>query len=59
MFVYILKSSAILAMLLAFYKLFLVKENAHVFKCYYFLASLVLAFGISYITHTTYKVNKI
>ncbi|WP_298513446.1 M56 family metallopeptidase [uncultured Kordia sp.] len=54
MLLYILKFSAILAILLAFYKLFLEKETAHVFKRYYLLASLVLAFGIPCITFTTY-----
>lgn len=54
MLVYILKFSAILAIFLAFYKLFLEKESAHVFKRYYLLASLLLAFGVPCITFTTY-----
>ena len=54
MLIYILKFSAILAIFLAFYKLFLEKENAHVFKRYYLLATLILAFGIPCITFTTY-----
>jgi len=54
MLVYILKFSAILAIFLAFYKLFLEKENTHVFKRYYLLATLLLAVSVPCITFTTY-----
>ncbi|MEM6718470.1 MAG: M56 family metallopeptidase [Bacteroidota bacterium] len=54
MLVYILKFSAILAIFLAFYKLFLEKEHTHVFKRYYLLAALLLAASIPCITVTTY-----
>lgn len=54
MLIYILKSTAILAVLLVFYKLFLEKENIHVFKRHFLLASILLAIGIPSITFTNY-----
>ena len=54
MLLYIIKSSTILLALLIFYKLFLEKENMHVFKRFYLMASLIAAFGIPFITFTSY-----
>lgn len=54
MLVYILKSTAILAVLLVFYQLFLEKENIHVFKRHFLLVSILLAIGIPSITFTNY-----
>ena len=54
MLLYILKSSTILLALFIFYKLFLEKENMHVFKRFYLIASLIAAFGIPFITFTSY-----
>ncbi|MCM4159481.1 peptidase M56 [Antarcticibacterium flavum] len=51
---YILKSGAILAALLLFYKLLLEKENMHNFKRFYLLFAVVAAVGIPLITLTTY-----
>lgn len=51
---YFLKSAACLAVLLVFYKLMLEKENMHVFKRYYLLASVLAALVIPFITFTTY-----
>ena len=51
---YLIKSAACLAILLAFYKLFLEKESIHVFKRFYLLVALVIAFGIPLITFTQY-----
>lgn len=46
MIIYILKVSACLAIFIAFYKLFLENENMHVFKRFYLLATIALAFII-------------
>ena len=54
MLVYLLNSSACLAIFLAFYKLFLEKENIHFFKRYYLLTAMVASFCIPFITFTTY-----
>ncbi len=54
MLLYILKSSTILLAFFIFYKLFLEKENMHVFKRFYLIASLIAAFGIPFITFTSY-----
>ncbi len=54
MLIYILKSGACLAIFFLFYKLFLEKENMHVFKRFYLLISLVVAFSIPFITITSY-----
>jgi len=51
---YIIKSSACLAVFLLIYKLLLEKENMHVFKRFYLLASLLVSFGIPFITFTQY-----
>ncbi|SNQ42594.1 M56 family metallopeptidase [Cellulophaga lytica] len=54
MLMYLLKSTACLATLFLFYKLFLEGQNMHKFKRFYLLAALVLSFGIPLITFTTY-----
>ena len=54
MLVYIIKSSACLAVFLLIYKLLLEKENMHVFKRFYLLASILVSFGIPFITFTQY-----
>ncbi len=51
---YILNSAACLAVLLLFYKLFLERENMHVFKRFYLLTSVVASMVIPIITFTTY-----
>ncbi len=43
---YLLKSAACMGILLLFYKVFLEKENMHVFKRFYLLAALMLSFTI-------------
>jgi len=54
MIIYILKFSACLAIFLAFYKLFLERENMHQFKRFYLLGSIVTSIAIPFITFTTY-----
>jgi len=54
MLIYILKSSACLGIFFLFYKLFLEKENMHVFKRFYLLVSVIIAFAIPLITFTQY-----
>ena len=54
MLVYLLKSAACLAIFMVFYKYVLEKENMHVFKRYYLLGALVLAFTIPLVTFTQY-----
>ena len=54
MLIYLLKSGACLAIFMAFYRFFLEKENMHVFKRYYLLGALVIAFGIPLVTFTQY-----
>ncbi len=54
MIVFLLKSSACLAVFLMFYKLLLEKERMHTFKRYYLLGALVLALVIPLITFTEY-----
>ena len=54
MLVYIIKSSACLAVFLLIYKLLLEKENMHVFKRFYLLVCLLISFGIPFITFTHY-----
>lgn len=51
---YILKSSACLAIFMLFYKLVLETTSAHTFKRFYLLSSLLLAFSIPLITFTEY-----
>ena len=54
MVVFLLKSSACLAVFLMFYKLLLEKERMHTFKRYYLLVALVLALTIPSITFVEY-----
>lgn len=54
MLVYLLKSSACLAFFLLFYRIFLEQEKIHVFKRFYLLASMVMAFCIPLITFMEY-----
>lgn len=54
MLLYILKSATCLAILLAFYKIFLERENMHTFKRFYLLGSLLAAFAIPFITFVEY-----
>ena len=54
MLLYILKSATCLAILLAFYKIFLERENMHTFKRFYLLGSLLAAFTIPFITFVAY-----
>ncbi|TDN89116.1 BlaR1 peptidase M56 [Salegentibacter sp. 24] len=51
---YILKSIAVMAVLLLFYKLLLEKVHMHWFKRFYLLFALVASVGIPLITITTY-----
>ncbi|MFV0571246.1 MAG: M56 family metallopeptidase [Xanthomarina gelatinilytica] len=51
---YLIKSSACLAVFMLFYKLFLEKENMHVFKRFYLLISLLISIGIPFITFTQF-----
>ena len=51
---YLIKSGACLAIFYLFYKLFLEKENMHLFKRFYLLGMLFISFGIPIITFTTY-----
>ncbi len=52
--IYFLKSTACLAILLLFYKLLLEREDMHVFKRFYLLASVLASLIIPFITFTTY-----
>tara|TARA_R110002051_G_scaffold138476_5_gene211219 strand:+ start:3569 stop:5953 length:2385 start_codon:yes stop_codon:yes gene_type:complete len=54
MIIYILKATACLAIFLAFYKLFLEKEIMHIFKRFYLLLAIVIAFTIPTILFTEY-----
>ena len=54
MLIYILKSSACLALLMLFYKAALEKTSAHTFKRFYLLAAIAIAFIIPSITFVTY-----
>lgn len=54
MLIYLLKSGACLAIFMAFYTFFLEKENMHVFKRFYLLGALIIAFAIPLITFTQY-----
>ncbi|OBX24976.1 BlaR1 peptidase M56 [Gelidibacter algens] len=54
MLIYLLKSGACLAIFMAFYKFFLERENMHVFKRYYLLGALIIAFVIPLVTFTHY-----
>lgn len=52
--IYLLKSSLILAILIAFYKVFFENTSVHHFKRFYLFGSLLAAFLIPLITFTTY-----
>ncbi len=54
MLFYILKSTAILTILVLFYKLFLERENMHTFKRFYLLGALALAYVIPFISFVEY-----
>tara|TARA_R110000868_G_scaffold9349_8_gene46805 strand:- start:1427 stop:3262 length:1836 start_codon:yes stop_codon:yes gene_type:complete len=54
MIIYILKTTACLLIFLAFYKLFLEKENMHTFKRFYLITAIILAFVIPTILFTEY-----
>ena len=54
MLVYILKSAACLAILFVFYKVFLEKENMHVFKRFYLLGALLFSLIIPSLVFTEY-----
>lgn len=54
MILYILKFSACLTAFILFYKLFLEKENMHVFKRFYLLSALLFSVGIPLVTFTYY-----
>ncbi len=54
MIVYLVKSTTCLAIFLLFYKLFLEKENMHIFKRFYLLGILIASFCIPLITFTNY-----
>ncbi|MGI9550436.1 MAG: M56 family metallopeptidase [Aurantibacter sp.] len=56
MLIYILKSAACLAILFLFYKLFLEKENMHVFKRFYLLGALLFSLIIPTIVFSEYVV---
>ncbi|MFL0353853.1 M56 family metallopeptidase [Xanthomarina sp. GH4-25] len=50
----LIKSTACLAIFLLFYKLFLEKENMHVFKRFYLLTSILISIIIPFITFTQF-----
>ncbi|MCK0155805.1 M56 family metallopeptidase [Cellulophaga sp. F20128] len=54
MLFYLLKSTACLAVLFLFYKLFLEGHKMHIFKRFYLLIALALGFGIPLVTFTQY-----
>jgi bla regulator protein BlaR1 len=54
MFIYILKFSACLGVFLAFYKLFLERENMHQFKRFYLIGIVLTSIIIPFITFTEY-----
>ena len=54
MLLYILKSTAILAILISLYKLFLEQETMHTFKRYYLLGAILLAYTIPLLTFVEY-----
>lgn len=51
---YLLKSGACLTVFYLFYVLFLEKENMHVHKRIYLIATLLIAFAIPFVTFTSY-----
>lgn len=54
MIIYLLKFTACLAILILFYKIFLEKENFHVFKRFYLICAVISSIVIPLITFTTY-----
>lgn len=54
MLIYLLKSSACLAIFMIFYKLILEKTSIHTFKRFYLLSALILAFTIPSVTFIEY-----
>ncbi|WP_052826059.1 M56 family metallopeptidase [Neotamlana nanhaiensis] len=54
MLIYLIKSSACLAILMLFYKLCLEKTSAHHFKRFYLLAIVLVSVAIPFITFTSY-----
>jgi len=54
MLVYLLKSTACMGIFLLFYKLLLEKENMHVFKRFYLIATLLIAFVIPSLVFVEY-----
>lgn len=54
MWIYLLKFSALLAIFLLFYKIFLEKATMHQFKRFYLLGAFLIALGIPAITFTDY-----
>lgn len=54
MWIYLLKFSACLAILLLFYKLALEKVHIHHFKRYYLLSAFIISLSIPLITFTQY-----
>ncbi|MEJ1222796.1 M56 family metallopeptidase [Sediminicola sp. 1XM1-17] len=54
MWIYLLKFSALLAIFLLFYKVFLEQATMHQFKRFYLLGAFLLAMGIPAITFTEY-----
>lgn len=54
MLIYLLKSTACLALFLAFYKVFLENEQMHLFKRFYLIAIIVLSVSIPAIVFTEY-----
>jgi beta-lactamase regulating signal transducer with metallopeptidase domain len=51
---YLLKSGACLTVFYLFYVLFLEKENMHVYKRIYLIATLLIAFAIPFVAFTSY-----
>ena len=51
---YLLKSGGCLVIFYLFYVLFLEKENMHVYKRIYLIATLFIAFAIPFVTFTNY-----
>ena len=54
MIIYLIKSGLCLAIFYSFYKFLLEKESFHMFKRFYLLVALIIAFGIPFITFTEY-----
>ncbi|MFV9549925.1 M56 family metallopeptidase [Algibacter sp. PT7-4] len=57
MLLYLLKSSACLAIFMVFYKLLLEKTSAHTFKRFYLIGSILISISIPLITLTSYTDN--